>query len=573
MKTDTRTALRRELLAAVLLLAALAVVIWKAPRGMANTDETLYLSMPYRILQGDRFLLHEWNLSQLVSLLLAPILRVCVALRGTTEGLVLSFRRLYVLFHGLTTLYLYLRLRRVTWPGALAASLMYLLYAPMNIATLSYNTLGIGLMAIAFVSLALCGGRTWEALFCGLIYALGVLCNPYYFFLYPVYLAAVLYCLLRRREAPPCLRGRFALLLTAAGAAIAILAVCRVLLPLDLPRLRETLWEMFYGDTSWKPLGLLGILQSMFLSFGKNRLFRPTLVLSAAMTLCALFDRRRGAHAWLYLLIAALLSAAYGLWFRLYANVSLNFYMFPISILGFFAWLIPEERENRLFFFIYLPGFLCWFCSAAASDLGFINIASVSTLNMIAAAAMICLAAKTLWPQGRRGRASAACMLLALAVQLGLLCEGRIRWVYPMEPTAACTARIEHGSLRGLLVAPEDFARYEAAWAAAEPVRSAGEGFVSYLTDIPGQYLDDPKRSGTYSAWFPSNMAGDNLPRLRHYWALFPDRVPEWIAVGTENAEAAEQLLRGLGDCGYRQFGEGGGMVLLRLDESGEALP
>ena len=68
-------------------------------------------------------------------------------------------------------------------------------------------------------------------------------------------------------------------------------------------------------------------------------------------------------------------------------------------------------------------------------------------------------------------------------------------------------------------------------------------------------------------------MAGDNLPRLRHYWALFPDRVPEWIAVGTENAEAAEQLLHGLGDCGYRQFGEGGGMVLLRLDESGEALP
>ena len=555
---------RRELPAVLLLLAALAVVIWKAPFGMAIPDEALYLTIPYRLLQGDSLLLHEWHVTQLASLLLVPLLRPVLALRGTTEGLLLAFRYLYVLFHGLTTLYLYLRLRRISLSGALCAALLYLIYAPMNIAALSYNTMGIGLLAIVFVTLALSEGRAWEAVLCGLCFAGAVLCNPYFFVLYPVYAAAALARALRGREGAPCLRGRFVLLLTAAGAAAALLAFGRGLWGADLSLLHDTLPAVLHGDTAEHPdRGLLSILHGMFLSFGRNRLFLPTLGLSAAMILCALLDKKRAAHAWLYLLIAALLSLAYGLWFRLYANVSLNFYMFPINILGFFAWLIPEKKRDRLFAFVFLPGFLCWFCSAMASNLGFINIASVSTLNMLASAVFLCEAAAELWRTDTRGRASAACMLLAVAVQLGLLTEGRVRFVYPMTPTAACT---------GLRAEPEACARQEAAWAAAEPIRKAEGGFVAYLTDVPGQYLDDYKRCGAYSAWFPASSAADNLPRQLAFWELFPDRVPTCIAVGTENPEAAELLLRELEARGWREFGSGGGLVLLRA-EGTEGVP
>ena len=246
--------------------------------------------------------------------------------------------------------------------------------------------------------------------------------------------------------------------------------------------------------------------------------------------------------------------------------------MFPINILGFFAWLIPEKKRDRLFAFVFLPGVLCWFCSALASNLGFINIASVSTLNMLASAVFVCEAAAALWRADARGRAAAACMLLAVAVQLGLLTEGRVRFVYPMAPRAACTVRVEHGALRGLLAEPEDCARQEAAWAAAEPIRAAEGGFVAYLTDVPGQYLDDVKRCGVYSAWFPASSAADNLPRLLEFWELFPERVPKRIAVGTENAAAAELLLRELEARGWREFASGGGLVLLTAEET-EGMP
>ncbi len=564
---------RRDLPAVLLLLAALAVVIWKTPYGMAIPDEALYLTIPYRLLQGDNLLLHEWHVTQLASLLLAPLLRLVLTLRTTTEGILLIFRRLYVLFHSMTTLYLYLRLRRVSFSGALCAALLYLIYAPMNIAALSYNTMGIGLLAIVFVTLALGEGAVWEALLCGLCFAGAVLCNPYFFVLYPLYAAAALVCALRKKGASPCLSGRFVLLLTASGAAAAMLAFGRGLRAADLRLLRETLPAVLHGDTAEHPdRGLLSILHGMFLSFGRNRLFKPTLAVSMAMALCACFDKKRSAHAWIYLLTAALISASYGLWFRLYDNVSLNFYMFPVNILGFFAWLIPEKRRSRLFSFVFLPGLLCWFCSAAASNLGFINIASVSTINMLASAVFICEAAGELRHTDARGRATAACMMLALAVQLGLLTEGRIRFVYPMTPTAACTERIGRGALYGLKAGPEDSARYEAAWAAAEPIRTAEGGFVAYLTDVPGQYLDDAKRCGAYSAWFPSGSAADNLPRLLRYWEIFPDRIPAQIAVGTEDSETAAFLLRELEARGWREYSAGGGLALLTTEET-ESMP
>ena len=89
MENRTET-FRRELPAVLLLLAALAVVLWKAPFGMAIPDEALYLTIPYRLLQGDSLLLHEWHVTQLASLLLLLPLRLVLALRTSTEGVLLT---------------------------------------------------------------------------------------------------------------------------------------------------------------------------------------------------------------------------------------------------------------------------------------------------------------------------------------------------------------------------------------------------------------------------------------------------------------------------------------------------
>ena len=534
----------------LLFLLCLALCIWKLPRGTAITDEALYLTIPYRFLQGDTPLLHEWHVTQLAGLLLLPLLRLRLLITGSTEGILLAFRGIYLLLHGLTALYLCARLRHFSRPGALFAGLMFLVYAPMNIATLSYNSMGIDLLAIVFVTLACGGGRTWEAVLSGLCFAGAVLCNPWFFLLYPLYTLAVI--LSSRRGTSPCLAARFWLVFTAAAAVPALLAAWRVLGHAELSLLKETLPAILSGDTAEHPTrSLFGILYGIWASFHKNALFVPTAALSALMCLCILFDRRRRAHAPLYLLIAALLSIAYTLWFRVYANTVINYYMFPVNIVGFFAWLLSERRRNGLFFFVWLPGLLCWFCSAAASNLGFINIASVSTLNMLAS---VCFVFDALTPL-RRGRGlahlCAALMLLSVLIPFALLLECKALTVYPMRPVSASSERIEHGALRGLYAEPEEKAAYEEAWAAAAPIRAEVSGHVAYLTDAPGLYLSDAKRCGAFSAWFPGSSVRDNLPRLLAYWELFPDRVPERIFVGMEDPAATELLRDALSEHGF----------------------
>lgn len=537
--------------AALLLLALAALSVWKLPYGCATSDETLYLSIAYRFLQGDVPLLHEWHVTQLSSLLLLPLLRVWLALAGGGEGVVLGFRWLHLVFHALTAAYLHARLRRVSSPGALAAAAMYFLFTPFNIMALSYNTMGIGLMAIALVTLATTEGARHDAWLIGLCFGGAVLCNPYYFLLYPLYLLAAL---VWGRRGAARLSGRFALRLTAGGALMAMYALALILRHTELAALRVTLPAILYGDTAEHPArSLPGVLYGIWASFGKNRLFVPTLGLSAALCLCRVLDRGWRARRGLYLAAAALLSIAYGLWFRLFLPISLNFYMFPLSILGFFAWTFSDERRSPLFFFVYLPGVVCWLCSAMASNLGFFNIASVSTLNMLASAVLLFKAMEPL-RGGGRGRLCAAAMGLALLVQFALLGVCRFTTVYPMESAAACSARVEHGALRGLRVKPGEAARQEQAWELCAPVRAAGEGRVAYFTEIPGQYLEDAKGCGVFSAWFPGVSVRENLPRLALYWSLFPERRPDWIVLGLDDPAANELLAQALEEQGFTRL-------------------
>ena len=69
---------------------------------------------------------------------------------------------------------------------------------------------------------------------------------------------------------------------------------------------------------------------------------------------------------------------------------------------------------------------------------------------------------------------------------------------------------------------------------------------MAYLTEIPGQYLDDGKPCGAYSPWFPSVSVSENLPRLRFYWSLFPERMPERIVLGMDDPRADSYLLQEL---------------------------
>ena len=207
-------------------LAALALVLlWRCRFGFASNDEAFYLTIPYRLLQGDALLTEEWHLSQLSGFLLMPAVWIFTTLTGGTEGILLFMRYLCIITQTAAALFLYSHLKAFSRLGAAVAALGFVLFIPLSICALSYNSMGILFLTLSQVIL-ITGKSCRSYLPAGLCFAAAVLCCPYLLLVYGAYLLIVLGALvwsrIRREAVHPALSVAGALWFTA-GAAIAAL--------------------------------------------------------------------------------------------------------------------------------------------------------------------------------------------------------------------------------------------------------------------------------------------------------------------------------------------------------------
>jgi hypothetical protein len=72
--------------------------------GANHTDEAAYIAMPYRLWLGDRPLIDEYWVSQFPAILLEPFVATYIRLTGSTEGIILFFRHIYLVFSIATAL-------------------------------------------------------------------------------------------------------------------------------------------------------------------------------------------------------------------------------------------------------------------------------------------------------------------------------------------------------------------------------------------------------------------------------------------------------------------------------------
>ncbi len=130
---------RTDVTAAVLFGLLFLFFAFFLNRGLnaALSDESYYFAMPYRFLQGDRMLVDEWYPTQFISFLLTPIVKAYLALKGSTDGILLFFRRLFLVFLSAVywIIYRYLRPRGVR---CLIALFVFCLSVPFTIFTFSY---------------------------------------------------------------------------------------------------------------------------------------------------------------------------------------------------------------------------------------------------------------------------------------------------------------------------------------------------------------------------------------------------------------------------------------------------
>lgn len=145
------------------------------------SDETFYFATCHRFFTGDSIFLHEWFPTQLSSLVLLPFYAAFLLITGSSAGIILYFRILFVIMSTINAVVMYNILRQHHGRfSALTCSLLLMYYTHLNIATLSYYTVSVQmfLMAMLLIYHYYDSHNNKHLIVSGALFAISVLCLP-----------------------------------------------------------------------------------------------------------------------------------------------------------------------------------------------------------------------------------------------------------------------------------------------------------------------------------------------------------------------------------------------------------
>ena len=519
--------------------------LWKARYGLGAYDESFYLTIPYRMCHGDKLFLNEWNLSQLSALLQYPLMKLYLLLNSScTDGIVLAFRRIYVSVNFAAGLLAYYRLRKYG-AGAVAAVLLYLLYAPYNIMALSYNTIGLlcGFLCAIFLATA---ARNSDYVVAGLFFAGLVLCQPLMLAEFAV-VYLVLICLsltLKRREL---LRRLLWFLLGCVILAIPVLVyfvfsvgISNVIaaLPLimsDPEHDTNTLLSLYNVCYSTSYCFLPNYLLSLptGIEFHTRPLFAALYFAFIPLWAVVFLDRGRGKRAALYLSLSALLCVSIGAVYTvLYLYESLTYTSYSYMNFVLFPWLFhgvclfplltkPDERRTLVLF--YALGFLHMVSFLASNQTGYVfSIALLpSCLVSIMLSIKYCSSLT---------RTKGVPVFICTAVSAVLLLFLRANYCFVSPSVGALDTQCSSGPTAGIFLSSEHAERLEKVVVCVKEKQLRPDKNTLFLAPDSQFYLCSDTGLAQFSAWMPFYMDSTQA-RLEAYYALNPDKCPDAILI------------------------------------------
>lgn len=528
---------------AFMLVLAVAFA-WKAPRGFATVDESFYPTIPYRLWQGDSLLSQEWHVSQFVGLLQYPYMLLFRAFSPTNDGIYLAFRYFYFATLLVGAVLVYILLRRYDGKkriAAFAAAAMYLSHTPYCSMSISYNNLCLIYMGLAGVLLVTAGGHDWKYIASGLCFAAAVLCSPYLAAIWVLYSVLLFIKCGRlkkageRDERAKILRAwvMFTLGCAVLAAILAVFVLSRTSLDRVIRSIEGILTDPEHSGTNVFDKIQVWLYYIMIYHRPMIAAFAGTGAVFAAWH----FDKRREEHKWIYYAVSALFML-YLLWYlnRLYIyNMRL---VIAMPLLTLIVYILGGRKEKRVFRFIYLPGWCYSVCVHFASNTEYECILFALHICNIAGAYIIANEAVTLWKNGKKTERTASALLalcVAGLVTLNLketlttsfsMWDGRI-----VDKVDMLYSKVETGPFKGLYFYEDEHYDYEEQYKWTQPARDAEGDTVLYYMFASWLYVADEKDSSSFSGWMSFADVGVMFERMRLYWDINPEKVPDVVYV------------------------------------------
>ena len=548
-----------------LIAGGIIFAFWKCVFGFGGNDEAFYLTVPQRFNMGDALIKDEWHLSQLSGFLLMPFVWLFTTITGSTEGIILAARVLYIIFHATVSIVIYSRIRKYGYVSVFA-SVLYFIYTPYDIMAMSYNTMGLDFVTLAGVIMGTASyKKKLPLIVSGVAFAAAVLCCPYLAAAYILYgICVLIHTFIKNKETKFILKSELFAGKTFLFFSIGIFALAAVFLVFALTRvsIKEIFNYLPYLMTDPEhPQIALGSRFGMYFKsiYNCHSHFKIALFSYLVMIVVMIIDRKRKSHRSIYLIVTtAIVIFCYVLLLPQLAYSTYNAIMFPLIFIGITSYILCENKPKPLFASLFVLGIIYSFAICFSSNQYFYVISMVITASNIASyvfLAQLLREMKTtqdnieyaVWVKRGSFLFVAFMIFLQGAFQITVKAE---HCFWESGNTSNLTAQIKNGPAKGIYTNVNNCNTYEQIYSDLQYYKNKQEDKILFLTSKTWCYLAVDFPYGTLSAWI-SGEKPSSVERLKTYYRVNYEEIPKYIYIPKDSEWDFTNIYNDAGASGY----------------------
>lgn len=547
----------QDIFFAAMLVAGIIFSIWKSQYGFGGYDESFYHTIPKRLLSGDILFVDEWNLSQMSSILQLPFVWLYTTISGSTEGIVYAGRIFYIVIHAAACVLIYSRLRKFGYLAAVGSALFFI-FTPYNIMSLSYDSMGLGLVTIAGVLIATADyNKKLMIILSGLAFAGAVLCCPYLAIAYILYAVCMgAHIMLKNKNTNFVLKSdmfslRTFLFFTLGVGILAVIFLALVLPTAGFSGIFENLPYML-DDPQHVSMPFFTKIWKYFESFYNCHIFfKYALYAYGIMLIVLIFDRKRKLHRSLYLIVTTgIVIYTYILLLPTLHSTTYNSIMFPLLFIGITSYILCDNKPRELFAGLFVPGIIYSFCVHITSNQYFYIISMALAASNVASYIFLAQLIRDMkekpdnityavWLKRFSFIFAAFMIFLQGAFQIG----SKARHVFWDSEPKLLTAKIEEGPGAGIFTNEANAQSYKTIYDDfVSSYANKQDDNILILSQKTWLYLAaEDMPYGSFSAWLAEETP-NTLSRLDSYYTVNPDKKPKYIYVPKDSKWDINQI-------------------------------
>ena len=509
---------KADVIFGVLLTAVIFIHLSRIRLGNVDIDEGFYLTVPYRLAQGESLLADEWHVSQLVGFLLYPFVKCYLLIHGNTEGIYLASRYVYLACLTGSAIVSYILLRKRNRYMAAIANIMFALFTHACLRTLSYNTIGmLAVWLMASVLMADLKAFRLQHFITGVLLACAVLCCPYMILAYVLYMIA---CLWKRQKKETF--GIEALgWVTAGSGFIALIFIVFVLSRTSLTTVLESIGYIL-ADPAHKQKGIMAFMEPVLWFVNWFKLYFLAFLAGGVI---AVFSRKYRRFMLICITLLNMLFLALLSVFKT-GGVGKHAVALPLALIGLLSFIMTEKKDWDLFTKGWMLGMIYAFCMNLSSNQGIYVMCNASLISSCTALFMLHDFRKENLTEKILPWCFAGLILMQLAAQVYI----NMNYVYWEDDGEALNCEITEGPLKGVITTEAKKKLNDENYHLIQELGDlSGKHMLFYNMFPQGYLMAENANNASFSGWIKEYDLDND--KFKEYYKIYPEKIPDIIFV------------------------------------------